>query len=206
MKYAAIPTTYNGVNFRSRLEARWAVFFDLLHWSWKYEPLDLNGWIPDFEIIGKTRTLVEVKPYIFDYFDFYYGSWSETSICKNHSDSIHKITKAGCPLALFLGREPFYDEGRTILGIKLFNIKDEDDDFYFLTDTKPQFLLGHDGEERLQKRIDCPIFDFGSCFSSNYYPNENMITRSCHIEMPVVSKEVTEKIWKEAGNEVQWKK
>jgi len=26
----AIPTRYNGVNFRSRLEAKWAAFFDLL--------------------------------------------------------------------------------------------------------------------------------------------------------------------------------
>ncbi|MEA2669684.1 MAG: hypothetical protein QOJ33_2618, partial [Chloroflexota bacterium] len=30
----AIPTTYDGVNFRSRLEAKWAAFFDLLGWRW----------------------------------------------------------------------------------------------------------------------------------------------------------------------------
>ena len=29
----AIPTTYAGVRFRSRLEARWAAFFDLCGWS-----------------------------------------------------------------------------------------------------------------------------------------------------------------------------
>jgi hypothetical protein len=45
---AAIPTTYAGVRFRSRLEARWAATFDLLGWEWAYEPYDLNGWIPDF--------------------------------------------------------------------------------------------------------------------------------------------------------------
>ena len=26
--YKAIPTFYNGIEFRSRLEARWAIFFD----------------------------------------------------------------------------------------------------------------------------------------------------------------------------------
>jgi hypothetical protein len=59
----SIPTIYAGVRFRSRLEARWAAFFDLLKWEWHYEPFDLNGWIPDFVLHGKTRrTLVEVKP------------------------------------------------------------------------------------------------------------------------------------------------
>lgn len=34
----AIPTTYAGCKFRSRLEARWAVFFDHLGLTWEYEP------------------------------------------------------------------------------------------------------------------------------------------------------------------------
>jgi len=60
----AIPTFYNGIKFRSRLEAKWAAFFDNLKWHWEYEPFDLGGWIPDFMLIGKNRsTLVEVKPY-----------------------------------------------------------------------------------------------------------------------------------------------
>lgn len=59
----AIPTKYNGTQFRSRLEARWAKFFDLVGWRWEYEPFDLNGWIPDFALIGAQQTpLVEVKP------------------------------------------------------------------------------------------------------------------------------------------------
>lgn len=60
----AIPTKYKGIQFRSRLEARWAAMFDLLRWNWIYEPYDLNGWIPDFEIVGnKSSLLVEVKPF-----------------------------------------------------------------------------------------------------------------------------------------------
>ncbi len=70
MTYAAIKTTYNGVNFRSRLEARWAVFFDLVGWKYEYEPYDLNGWIPDFILFGADEILVEVKPFSkFECFD-----------------------------------------------------------------------------------------------------------------------------------------
>ena len=59
----AIPTTYAGVNFRSRLEARWAAFFDLCGWKWDYEPFDLDGWAPDFLLRAELcDLLVEVKP------------------------------------------------------------------------------------------------------------------------------------------------
>jgi hypothetical protein len=75
---AAHPTLYNGTTFRSRLEARWAAFFDLAGWKWQYEPLDLPGWTPDFLVEfpcshsecnppigdGKHKLLVEVKPYL----------------------------------------------------------------------------------------------------------------------------------------------
>jgi hypothetical protein len=55
------PTKYAGVQFRSRLEARWAAFFDLAKWPWEYEPLDDEGWVPDF-ILTKSGIPVEVKP------------------------------------------------------------------------------------------------------------------------------------------------
>ena len=63
MKIKAIPTTYAGTNFRSRLEARWAAYFDELNIPWEYEPFDLEGWAPDFAItvLGE-QVLVEVKP------------------------------------------------------------------------------------------------------------------------------------------------
>lgn len=62
MSHPAIPTTFEGVNFRSRLEARWAAMFDLLGWRWTYEPIDLAGYIPDFVVHLAEPTLVEVKP------------------------------------------------------------------------------------------------------------------------------------------------
>lgn len=65
-KFASIPTLYNGIQFRSRLEAKWAAFFDALDWQWSYEPFDLDGWIPDFSINAARaplgEVLVEVKP------------------------------------------------------------------------------------------------------------------------------------------------
>lgn len=60
--HPGIPTTYRGITFRSRLEATWACFFDLVNWSWEYEPIDLHGYIPDFVVQGAAPLLVEVKP------------------------------------------------------------------------------------------------------------------------------------------------
>ncbi len=54
---------YDGIQYRSRLEARWAAFFGLLGWRFEYEPIDMAGWIPDFLIHGfQHPVLVEVKP------------------------------------------------------------------------------------------------------------------------------------------------
>jgi len=72
-KPKAIPTTYKGIHFRSRLEATWAAFFDLIRWRWVYEPLDFDGWIPDFyvhfscehsECPPDHHLYVEVKPFL----------------------------------------------------------------------------------------------------------------------------------------------
>lgn len=62
MNKFGLPTTYKGVRFRSRLEARYAAFFDELSWPWKYEPIDLCGYLPDF-ILGFEQgdVLFEVK-------------------------------------------------------------------------------------------------------------------------------------------------
>lgn len=58
----AIPTAYRGIEFRSRLEAQWAVFFDQFKIEWEYEPFDLAGYIPDFVLPGDSPVLVDVKP------------------------------------------------------------------------------------------------------------------------------------------------
>lgn len=64
--FRAITTRYKGYNFRSRLEARWAVFFDHLGIRWDYEPEGFelgNGlrYLPDFWL-PDLKLWVEVKP------------------------------------------------------------------------------------------------------------------------------------------------
>jgi hypothetical protein len=76
----AIETRYAGILFRSRLEARWAVFFDALdralcgrgpRWlDWQYEPegfeLESGWYLPDFRLTTSTTRVssvwIEVKP------------------------------------------------------------------------------------------------------------------------------------------------
>jgi hypothetical protein len=58
----AYPTIYKGIEYRSRLEARWAAFFTEIGWRKTYEPFDGDGYIPDFLIEGACPLLVEIKP------------------------------------------------------------------------------------------------------------------------------------------------
>jgi hypothetical protein len=59
----AYKTMLNGVEYRTRLEARWAALFTVMKWRFDYEPLDLGKWSPDFVLHGADAPiLVEVKP------------------------------------------------------------------------------------------------------------------------------------------------
>jgi len=67
----AIETQWKGYRFRSRLEARWAVFFERIGVEWQYEPQgfqrewpfgEVHKYLPDFRItIGSNAYWVEVK-------------------------------------------------------------------------------------------------------------------------------------------------
>ena len=72
----ALPTKYSGVTFRSRNEARWAVFFDALGIRWTYEDQGYKlesgaTYLPDFRIrLASGKYLyVEAKPDNYDKFD-----------------------------------------------------------------------------------------------------------------------------------------
>jgi hypothetical protein len=60
-----IETLYKGYRFRSRLEARWAVFFDAAGIEWQYEVegfnLDGRRYLPDFWL-PRFEAFVEIKP------------------------------------------------------------------------------------------------------------------------------------------------
>ena len=102
-----IPTTHDGVRFRSRLEARWAHFFTELHWRWEYEPFDLKGYIPDFAILGERPLLVEVKPAL---------TWAECEETYRHiptealEDAPYDLLVVGATPLLFGSRIPEYHE------------------------------------------------------------------------------------------------
>jgi hypothetical protein len=59
-----IETSYAGCRFRSRLEARWAVFFDRAQIRWQYEPEGFviagRPYLPDF-LLPDCGTWIEVK-------------------------------------------------------------------------------------------------------------------------------------------------
>jgi hypothetical protein len=62
----AIETEYKGYRFRSRLEARWAVFFDAMGAQWDYEPQGYRlpsgrGYLPDF-LLPEVNLLLDIKP------------------------------------------------------------------------------------------------------------------------------------------------
>jgi hypothetical protein len=98
----AIPTVYRDVRFRSRLEATWAAFFDQVRWPWKYEPIDLNGYIPDFILPwdGLDPVLVEVKPLL-------------TPYALANQEAIDKIEQSGWEHgALIVGVTPMIEPGR----------------------------------------------------------------------------------------------
>lgn len=65
MTIKSIETHYAGCRFRSRLEARWAVFFDFAEIPWEYEPegfelQDGRRYLPDFRLTD-CGTWIEVK-------------------------------------------------------------------------------------------------------------------------------------------------
>lgn len=74
----AIETVYNGYKFRSRLEARWAVFFDSIGVEYEYEQegfeLESGWYLPDF-YLPFYKCFVEIKP----------------SYCKEEKDAKKKL-------------------------------------------------------------------------------------------------------------------
>lgn len=95
MDIKPIETVYNGYRFRSRLEARWAVFFDAVGIRFEYEPegFELSSgrkylpdfWLPDFGIY------VEIKPLLSSDDPTRKEVYEEQqSLCSNFRDEVGK--------------------------------------------------------------------------------------------------------------------
>jgi hypothetical protein len=98
------PTTYRGRLFRSRLEAKWAAFFDLLGWPWEYEPEAIGSWMPDFVVGGPDgRIFVEVKP-------AHLASGAERKVAA----AIDRLGRRR--FGLVVGEAPAFRDGRVLIG------------------------------------------------------------------------------------------
>jgi hypothetical protein len=78
----AIETRAYGCKFRSRLEARWAIFMSEAGFTWTYEPegleLPSGRYLPDFRVSANGITVwLEVKPPNNNVDD---PRWSETAV------------------------------------------------------------------------------------------------------------------------------
>jgi len=129
----AIETVYNGYRFRSRLEARWAVFFDAvkLPYSYETEGYELEGYryLPDF-FIPDWDAFVEIKgkkPTI-----------DERRKCEALAEASHK------PVLLVYG-EPWPNQYKALL--------------YWTEDDIPSGdFLGTEGVFMQCRRCDCICF------------------------------------------------
>lgn len=190
----AIPTEYAGVMFRSRTEARWAAFFDLLGWQWDYEPLDIDGYIPDFELFGFcVPIIVEVKPY---------ASLTELE------RAIPKIMASGWTgEALVVGRRPHFDAyGDATVGLlSQRGVPDpgDDEDWLFApavigcSPSDKKLGRGHHGASRdSQCRLTGLVHTEGSfsCYRCADYGGGGYTHRPGVLET-----------WRAASNPVQWK-
>lgn len=104
MTIQAIETEYKGCRFRSRLEARWCVFFDTLGVPWEYEP-------QGFEVGPEFQR----RRYLPDFYLPTLGTWAEVKgdplslDLKLIGDAVHPKTGLGRP-------NPYYETSVLILG------------------------------------------------------------------------------------------
>jgi len=110
-----IQTEYNGLHFRSRLEARWAVFFDSCGVAYQYEPEGYNlgqlgFYLPDF-YLPELNLIVEVKP--------------EEMITKAVEDKLAMVCQLTGAWGTILGNIP--RERTNSIGIKYYEVLSEGD-------------------------------------------------------------------------------
>lgn len=112
-EHSAIETKYKGFRFRSRLEARWAVFFDALEISFQYEP---EGFL-----LLQGQTI----PYLPDFYLPDPGVWIEIKGPPPNKEEILKCQlladQTDKPVYLYYGAIPRQGEDIEHVGVLLFN-------------------------------------------------------------------------------------
>lgn len=179
----AHPTRYAGVLFRSRLETRWAAFFDLAGWAWEYEPSDDVKWVPDF-ILRRSGLAIEVKPI----------EWSAheakcvQEVCAR--PDLKKVRETSRLAALVLGAYPLSTEGLSpTLGVLWLKYAEAEGESARLA----RMVRGI--EEKFDFRAE-GTFDFGwQVCGEPEFRNERSALRGCEVDLA----------WREAGNRTQWR-
>lgn len=126
----AIETWYRNFHFRSKTEAQWAIFFDLMQIKWEYEPENMklsNGecYLPDF-YLPDIDTYVEIK----HKGEFDVWSIDSSESFRKYRYAIYDITDAGHLFLLLMGRpweifsgvfskeHGYYHEGESYLWVR----------------------------------------------------------------------------------------
>jgi hypothetical protein len=96
----AIQTAYRGYRFRSRLEARWAVFLDAaaIEWDYEIEGFNLDGtyYLPDFWL-RRSQAFLEIKPEAPSWFEGAKVHPVLTALANTTKTEVFLIQGAPCP-------------------------------------------------------------------------------------------------------------
>lgn len=193
----AIPTKYAGVVFRSRLEARWAAFFDLCGWRWDYEPIDLAGWCPDFALNGAETVLIEVKPFdpaklrqIKSFEDFQNSTGKQVVSCTND--------------IVLCGINPLFD-GPGIRETPALGVHFEYDEYEYVEDGKRTIIGGYtEGFAEIDISCDPAIgrFDIRHDVMSYRHRLSGVYDGDHHINTANPCQ--IQELWRAASARVQW--
>lgn len=181
-----IPTVgVKGIQFRSRIEAQWAYIFEMLEWNWEYEPIDLDGYIPDFIIkFDDEEILVEIKGDT--------NIWKE-EVYKPHKD---KIIKSGWK-GIFGILGSSYKESNAEYWINIGKV------FYDINEKDSlENIVFYEDDLVVRKNNKTLKFSLGGEWGS--YDILNDYWKDTYYNNDKVYKEFS-KMWVEAKNKVQWK-
>jgi len=190
----AIPINIEGIQFRSKLEARWYLFMRNLGWNIEYEPEieGINGWIPDFLIIGnKTKVLVEVKPFQTSLdFESKYGCETRTKIENSIKNvKIDAVLIVGSSLNL---RKAECGSGHSFIGGKIIRPITPTDDGRFFYDDYFAYM------DASGKKI-------GVCDEVNWFHDVINNDHNGGYDLDKDGLNFIYKCWNKAGSKLQWK-
>jgi hypothetical protein len=186
-----IPTIYRGRRYRSRLEARWAAFFDRLGLAHEYEPFDLGRWSPDFMLPSSCVgfVLVEVKPVIA--FDPIVGLKMAGAMCE-------RGLAGEAALLVGVRPEPVMESGRVVVQLGWLGCRDESGawDWSAAIAGWPASAAGARSPDILRYGIDCAD-ERGWSGSLTYRPAAPEADAAPWTEHAM-------EMWAGAGNDIQW--